>query len=164
MGITFFFLITLRSCHALPLFVCFVLFLGKRSQTQTLYLSTLKAAKLANGLCHYSRSVAIMACWTERQLWWRDAVGDRVRVKGKWEMLFSKSHDKYSPNANWLRPRKFAYMTLNKEIGGTIKLTISSILPVLSFTSFLALDSWVWKCIINLILHLVWFSGGRGVM
>lgn len=79
MGITFFFsnYYAWLPCPS-PTF-----FLIKRSQTQTLYLSTLKAAKLANGVCHYSRSIAIMACFTERQLWWGDAVGDHVRVKGK---------------------------------------------------------------------------------
>lgn len=129
----------MRSCHALPLFVCFVLFLCKRSQTPTLYLSTLKAAKLANGLCHYSRSIAIMACWTERQLWWRDAVGDHARAKGKWETLFSKSHDKYSPSANWLRPRKFAYMTWIKKL---VELSSWPFLPSYQFCHLLAFWPW----------------------
>lgn len=80
MGLTFFFLITLHGCHALsppPFF-----YMQKVSTSNPVPL-TLKAAKLAYGVCHYSRSIAIMACFTERQLWLGDAVGDHVRVKWK---------------------------------------------------------------------------------
>lgn len=63
--------------------------------------------------------------------------------KGKMRALAFKSHDKYSPNVNWLFETKGVCMylyDLNKEIRETLKLIISAVLLVLSFTTFVALD------------------------
>lgn len=53
----------------------------------------------------------------------------------------SLSKISYLPSANWLfETTDVCIYDLNKEMYGTTKSIISAILPVLSFTSFVALD------------------------